>query len=223
MTAKKTTNTIEEEVSETVDNSVEQENKALKETLSQYQNIITQMQSTIANLQGMMKNSGPSMSSEVTLVYLSESLGVVSIDGLTLNCSRYGEQFQVSRIQFDQIVGKYRKWFDDGILAVGDNCVDVAAAKDIKTESEYVLNAKILNSIGKMTASELSKLWDKLTTPEERNSVVLHVKHKLIEGNPVYKDREKIDLLNRLTNGGFTREQIELSGMNTKYQPQSLI
>ncbi len=223
MTAKKTTNTIEEEVSETVDNSVEQENKALKETLSQYQNIITQMQSTIANLQGMMKNSGPSMSSEVTLVYLSESLGVVSIDGLTLNCSRYGEQFQVSRIQFDQIVGKYRKWFDDGILAVGDNCVDVAAAKDIKTESEYVLNAKILNSIGKMTASELSKLWDKLTTPEERNSVVLHVKHKLIEGDPVYKDREKIDLLNRLTNGGFTREQIELSGMNTKYQPQSLI
>lgn len=223
MTAKKTTNTIEEEVSETVDNSVEQENKALKETLSQYQNIITQMQSTIVNLQGMMKNSGPSMSSEVTLVYLSESLGVVSIDGLTLNCSRYGEQFQVSRIQFDQIVGKYRKWFDDGILAVGDNCVDVAAAKDIKTESEYVLNAKILNSIGKMTASELSKLWDKLTTPEERNSVVLHVKHKLIEGDPVYKDREKIDLLNRLTNGGFTREQIELSGMNTKYQPQSLI
>lgn len=223
MTAKKTTNTIEEEVSETVDNSVEQENKALKETLSQYQNIITQMQSTIANLQGMMKNSGPSMSSEVTLVYLSESLGVVSIDGLTLNCSRYGEQFQVSRIQFDQIVGKYRKWFDDGILAVGDNCVDVAAAKDIKTESEYVLNAKILNSIGKMTASELSKLWDKLTTPEEKNSVVLHVKHKLIEGDPVYKDREKIDLLNRLTNGGFTREQIELSGMNTKYQPQSLI
>lgn len=223
MTAKKTTNTIEEEVSETVDNSVEQENKALKETLSQYQNIITQMQSTIANLQGMMKNSGPSMSSEVTLVYLSESLGVVSIDGLTLNCSRYGEQFQVSRIQFDQIVGKYRKWFDDGILAVGDNCVDVAAAKDIKTESEYVLNAKILNSIGKMSASELSKLWDKLTTPEERNSVVLHVKHKLIEGDPVYKDREKIDLLNRLTNGGFTREQIELSGMNTKYQPQSLI
>ena len=223
MTAKKTTNTIEEEVSETVDNSVEQENKALKETLSQYQNIITQMQSTIVNLQGMMKNSGPSMSSEVTLVYLSESLGVVSIDGLTLNCSRYGEQFQVSRIQFDQIVGKYRKWFDDGILAVGDNCVDVAAAKDIKTESEYVLNAKILNSIGKMTASELSKLWDKLTTPEETNSVVLHVKHKLIEGDPVYKDREKIDLLNRLTNGGFTREQIELSGMNTKYQPQSLI
>ena len=223
MTAKKTTNTIEEEVSETVDNSVEQENKALKETLSQYQNIITQMQSTIANLQGMMKNSGPSMSAEVTLVYLSESLGVVSIDGLTLNCSRYGEQFQVSRIQFDQIVGKYRKWFDDGILAVGDNCVDVAAAKDIKTESEYVLNAKILNSIGKMSASELSKLWDKLTTPEERNSVVLHVKHKLIEGDPVYKDREKIDLLNRLTNGGFTREQIELSGLNTKYQPQSLI
>lgn len=223
MTAKKTTNTIEEEVSETVDNSVEQENKALKETLSQYQNIIIQMQSTIANLQGMMKNSGPSMSAEVTLVYLSESLGVVSIDGLTLNCSRYGEQFQVSRIQFDQIVGKYRKWFDDGILAVGDNCVDVAAAKDIKTESEYVLNAKILNSIGKMSASELSKLWDKLTTPEERNSVVLHVKHKLIEGDPVYKDREKIDLLNRLTNGGFTREQIELSGMNTKYQPQSLI
>ena len=74
-----------------------------------------------------------------------------------------------------------------------------------------------------MSASELSKLWDKLTTPEERNSVVLHVKHKLIEGDPVYKDREKIDLLNRLTNGGFTREQIELSGMNTKYQPQSLI
>ena len=223
MTAKKTTNTIEEEVSETVDNSVEQENKALKETLSQYQNIITQMQSTIANLKGMMKNSGPSMSAEVTLVYLSESLGVVSIDGLTLNCSRYGEQFQVSRIQFDQIVGKYRKWFDDGILAVGDNCVDVAASKYIKTESEYVLNAKILNSIGKMSASELSKLWDKLTTQEERNSVVLHVKHKLIEGDPVYKDREKIDLLNRLTNGGFTREQIELSGMNTKYQPQSLI
>ena len=43
-------------------------------------------------------------------------------------------------------------------------------------------------------------------------------KKKFIENDPKYRNREKIDLFNRLTDGGFTREQDELSG-RYKYSP----
>lgn len=232
MSTKKNTEKISLEeagkITEPVETS-EKETEA-KATAPDTMEIIAQMQATIASLQAQLANANKvasmsmGYSPEVTLVYLSESLGVITTDNLTLNCTKYGEQFIVSRTQFDVIVGKYRRWFDEGILAVGDNNVDIAAAKGLRAASEFNLSPRKLESIGSMTADELKKLWNSLNSNSQKESIVYYFKRKFIENQDVrYRDAEKIDLLDRLTKGGFKREKYELSGDNLKITPKDLM
>lgn len=151
-------------------------------------------------------------STDVNVVYCSDSLGYAKISNMELHFNKYGEEFTLSRSQFDELVGKYRSWFDSGILAVSYKNVDVAAAKGLRTDRDNILDASILNKIGTMSAQEIESLWDELDLPAQKESIVSYYKHKFIEGDPNFVNREKVDLLNRLTKGGFRREQDELSG-----------
>ena len=182
-----------------------------------------ELEEQIARLQAQLaaQNSVPQMTqpitftlpvNEVTVVYCSDSLGHAAISNMELNFNKYGEEFIMARTQFDELVGKYRSWFDAGILTVSSKNVDVAAAKGLKTDAEVRLSASKLNSIGKMSSTQLEELWNSLDMPSYKESVVSFYKRKFIEGDPDFVNREKVDLLNRLTNGGFRREQDELGG-----------
>ena len=149
---------------------------------------------------------------DVSVVYCSDSLGFAKISNMELHFNRYGEEFVMSRTQFDELVGKYRKWFDRGILAVSYRNVDVAAAKGIKTDREMFLDAKKLESIGNMSAAQLETLWNSLENITQKESVVSYYKRKFIEKADGFVNREKVDLMNRLTDGAFRREQDEISG-----------
>lgn len=157
---------------------------------------------------------------DVTLVYMSDSLGFISAKNVELNCTRFGEEFSLSRSDFDAIVGKYRSWFDAGILAVSSKNVDVAAAKGLKTDKEYAITADQLSKLGKMSLAELENFWSNVTAEAQKVSIVTYFKRKFIENKEAgYRDRAKIDLLNRLTDGGFNREALELSSSDTTYRP----
>lgn len=166
-------------------------------------------------------NNVASTSSDVAIVYCSDSLGYAAVSGLELNFTQYGEEFIISRTQFDQLVGKYRTWFDKGILAVSCKNADVASAKGIRTDKELGLDSKTLFSIGGMSSANLEKLWNSLKTKSQKESIVTYFKRKFIEGDPQFMSREKVDLMNRLTGGAFTREQDELSG-RIKINPTNL-
>ena len=158
---------------------------------------------------------------DVTVVYMSDSLGYAKISNMELNFNRYGEQFTLTRYQFDELVGKYRSWFDKGILAVSYNNLDAAVAKGIKTDADYNLDNKKLEKIGSMTCDQLETLWNETVNFEHRKSIVSFIKRKFIENVKEYRDRAKIDLMNRLTDGGFQRESDELSG-RYKIAPTSM-
>ena len=151
-------------------------------------------------------------STDVTIVYCSNSLGCAKISNLELLFNKFGEEFTLSRIQFDELVGKYRKWFDEGILAVSSKNLDIAAAKGLKTDNEFGLTSSKLANIGKLSLAELEELWNETTLSSHRHCIVSFYKDKFISGDPDFVDRAKIDLMNRLTNGAFAREQDEISG-----------
>lgn len=148
----------------------------------------------------------------VTLVYCSDSLGYAKVSNMEFHFNRYGEEFKVPRYQFDELVGKYRRWFDEGILAVAPEDYEVAAAKGISTSDEFVLDYKTLASLGTMKAADVEKLWNETKKVEHKRSMITFVKKKFIEGDTKFRNRERIDLFNRLTDGAFKREQDELSG-----------
>lgn len=184
-------------------NDLKQELEGLKEMIS----LLTKNALQTTNI--------PAPSTDVVLVYCSDSPGHLATAHVELDFARWGEEFTLTRPQFDEIVGKYRRWFDEGILAVSGDTeygIKIAASKGIKTHKEFYLDANKLESIGRMTVPQIEELWNKTTLPRHRESIITFVKRKFIENDPLYRNREKIDLFNRLTEGGFSREQDELSG-----------
>ncbi len=148
---------------------------------------------------------------DVTIVYLSNSMGCIKTINTELYMNAYGEEFTLSKSQFDEIAGKYRRWFEDGRLAVSYKNIDVAVSKGLPTDVDLALTRDKLNSVGRMSVGEIEDLWNS-STKNQKLCITAHVKRMFIEGDAQYVNREKIDLFNRLTNGSFRREQDELSG-----------
>lgn len=159
--------------------------------------------------------------SDVTIVWMVDWPGYLKGNNFEYFLNTVGEEIVMPRYVFDELVGKYRKWFNDGRLAVSYKNIDVATAKKLKTDKEYVINAATLDSLGSMTDAEIRKLWKSLTTHNEKLSVVTAYKRGFIDEVDGYRDISKVSVLNGLTNGGFSRELEELGG-KVKYQPIDL-
>lgn len=200
--------------------------KASQDMNAKMMQMLQEMQAQLLKAQSapMVQQTYPAITSDVTLVYASTSPGYLFVEGsgLSLHCTKYGETFSLSRSQLDALVGKYRAWFDQGILALADKDAAIAAEKGVYTFTQLKLGADTLNRLGRMTASELETLWESLSMDSQKESLVLFYKQKFIEGAAGYNDRSKIDMLNRLTNNGFSREAIEASGMDLKLRPIDL-
>jgi hypothetical protein len=173
------------------------------------------VQTTVATTAPIINVTMPT--SDVTLVYLSNSMGYIKTANTEIHMNVYGEEFTLSKSQFDEVAGKYRRWFERGILAVSYKNMDVAVAKGLPTDVDLALTKEKLNSVGSMSVNEIENLWNSITL-NQKHCLAAHVKRKIIGGDPVYQDRAKIDLFNRLTNGAFRREQDEASGRYTYYQ-----
>lgn len=158
---------------------------------------------------------------DVTIVWMVEWPGYLKGNNFEYHFSTAGEEIIMPRYVFDELVGKYRAWFNDGRLAVSYKNIDVALSKKLKTDKDYILNAEIISSLGSLKDTELKSLWDSLTTKNEKLSLVTAYKRGFIEEESGYRDISKVSLLNGLTGGGFARELDELSG-KIKYQPIDL-
>ena len=199
-------------------------------TKAELEQIIADLQAQINEMKNSETKEVPAVpaymtapSTDVTVVYTSHSLGHLEGKLFSLDASIYGEEFTLSRGQFDELVGKYRHWFNDGILAVSYKNVDVAAAKGLPTDKDAGLTPKELNSLGTMSTEQIEKLWAKANKESLRMSIVTFYKEKYLEGASGYRDRARIDCLNRLTDGGFDAEAQAVGGRPQKLQPLDLI
>lgn len=162
-------------------------------------------------------------STDVVVVYTSHSLGHLEGKLFSIDASVYGEEFTLSRSQFDELVGKYRRWFDSGILAVSHRNIDIAASKGLPTDKDNGLTVRELRSLGKMSTEQIEKLWEKAQAENLRMSIVTYFKEKFLANEPGFRDRARVDCLNRLTDGGFDPEVTILSGRPLKIAPTDLM
>ena len=163
------------------------------------------------------------VSTDVEFVYTSHSKGHLEGKLFSIDANVYGERFTLSRSQFDELAGKYRHWFENGILAVSSANVDVAASKGLPVEKDNGLSVKELHSLGSMTSDQIEKLWNKVKYDALRMSIVTYYKEQFLNDVPGYRDRARVDTLNRLTEGGFDAESVALSGKRYRIQPKDLI
>lgn len=182
---------------------------------------IKELEEQLAAEKALKAAPAPAATDSVSIVYLCDYDGVINrVPGLNLVFHSYGDTVTVSRTQFDAIVGEYRRWFDNGILAVHHRNVEVAAEKGLRTEDEYALSPKLLSRIGTMPVEELKKLWNNCKSDTERLSIVSYYKRKFIEGKePGFRDTERVVTMNALTGQGLKREAVEISGASLKIMP----
>ena len=162
-------------------------------------------------------------STDVVLVYTSHSLGHLEGKMFAIDATIYGEEFTLSRQQFDELVGKYRSWFDAGILAVSYRNVDVAAAKGLPTDKDIDVSVKELKSLGTMSNEQIEKIWSRISKESTKDSIITYYKDKFMEDAPGYRDRARVDCMNRLTDGAFADEVLVASGRQVRYSAIDLM
>lgn len=154
----------------------------------------------------------------VHLVQRAEGLSTyVKLTTTELNLSMAGEVFQLTRLQADEFVGKYRKWFDDGIFAVYNDDISIryAEVKKIKPASFYEFSKHNLNTIGDLNYADFESLIEKLA-PAHKDNVIQYFKQKVYEASampekrdPRFCDLRKLEILNRLSGCDSLKYEIE--------------
>lgn len=162
-------------------------------------------------------------STDVVVVYTSHSMGHMEGSQFSLDAQVYGEEFTLSRQQFDELVGKYRRWFEKGVLAVSYRNADVAAAKDLPIDKDNGLTVKELHSLGKMTPDQIEKLWNKVKLHSLHETMVHYFKDQYLAGTEGFRDVARVDAMNRLTNGGFDSEVQAVRGRAEKLHPTDFV
>ena len=116
-----------------MENNNTQKTTKKDEKISALEQEVADLKQMIADLLAAKKEVAPAVqpsvnivtpNTDVVLVYCSDSMGHLATAHVDLTFNHWGESFTLSRSQFDEVVGKYRHWFDDGILAVSGDTED---------------------------------------------------------------------------------------------------
>ena len=158
---------------------------------------------------------------EITFVHLVQRAPglstFINLPTLNLNLTMAGELVTVSRVEADQIVGKYRSWFDNGTLAVYNDEISkrYAEIKKIKPASSYEISKYNLDTIGSLNYNDLEDLVGKLA-PAHKDNVIQYFKQKVYEAtampekrDPRFCDLRKLEILNRLSECDSLKYEIE--------------
>ena len=126
----------------------------------------------------------------------------IVLSNMTIDFRDFGEERTLPRMVFEELIGKYRHWFEQGILAPGPEAGDVAKLYNLKVSTQLGFSKDTLKKIPKMSVYELEDLFTKLG--ETHRGVILEMfRRGCLEKNPDYKDIHKIEMLNRVSKGAL--------------------
>jgi hypothetical protein len=190
--------------------------KELKEQLAQQAKLINVL---LAQVQP--GNTAPSgtRSDDVTIVHMyarAEGLPThIELTNLSIDLTTFGEERILSRQQFEELVGRYRKVFTDGYIALADQHKELAKRYNVKTESEYKMTRKIAENLAALDIATLTDLFKK--SPIAHQQLIAETwKRKIIEKDEAYMDLNKVSILNSLTEGAFQYDLNELMNVYNK-------
>lgn len=197
-----------EKVTEKTTNNAEME--AFKLQLAQLQ-----AQNEMLMKMLMEKNGAPAqvtvantLNNEYTLVHLVDRMPGctthIELSNITIDMTAFGEERILDRRQCEEIAGKYRKWFEKGIIAFGADGEELASRFGLKSIKDYsYINKDFVKQLGGLSLIELENLWNKLCEGHKK-FVIEYFKRGVVKGDPAFKDIHKIELLNRLSKGAMS-------------------
>lgn len=184
---------------------------ALKEVMAQLQafreeidklknekNILEKKNQELQNNE-LKRNSTRSQDSEVTLYFNQCGTLDIGIPGLSLRMTEFGEERIVNFSQFQQLVGQYRRFFDNEALLVGPKDIDLVDKYKVKAydpESKKYVHYSDIQKMANMSGRELQDYYDQLSHKSQMALLSLWVL-KCYDKEPGFYTIEKMDALNR--------------------------
>ena len=149
--------------------------------------------------------SVPVKEDTVTIVHLKDYTGTnlkthIELSNLIIDLRSFGEERTLTRQTFEELVGRYRGFFDRGTIAPGPDSGDVARKYGLKKITEMNIPDHFLERLAKMDCAELEDLYLKLGVGHRR-FMLEYWRRKVAEGVSAFKDAHKIETLNRVSDG----------------------
>lgn len=159
-------------------------------------------------------NDKNSLNEEVVLVHLKENApGLtthIELSNLTIDMSAFGEERTLDRRQAEELAGKYRKFFDRGVIAFGSGSEHLASKFGLKSVNDYsYVNKDFVKKLGTLSLVELENLYNKLSDGHKK-FVIEYFKRKILEKDPNFNDIHKIEMLNRVSNGAMSGTTLDM-------------
>lgn len=170
--------------------------------------ILTKMVMERGSNQPIYQMPVSSLNQEVKLIHLIECApGLnthIELSNITMDMNAFGEERILDLRQAEEIAGKYRKFFEKGIIAFGTDGDELASRFGLKSVKDYAyINKNFVKQLGGLSLIELENLWNKLSDGHKK-FVIEYFKRKTVEGDPAFKDIHKVELLNRLSGGAMS-------------------
>lgn len=181
---------------------------ALEASLAQMQEFMKVMMANMNNKPSETNNVKDALFRYVTVVHLVDrapglSTHIELSNGVILDFRTFGEEHTFTVQQAEELASKYRSWFDLGIFAFGADADDLAKRLNLKTVTQYSFaGSDFLSRLPELDLYQLKALWDKMGQGH-REFLIEYFKRKILSKDPAFDDIDKIELLNRLSNGGM--------------------
>lgn len=181
---------------------------ALEASLAQMQEFMKVMMANMNNKSAETNSAKDALFRYVTVVHLVDrapglSTHIELSNGVILDFRTFGEEHTFTVQQAEELASKYRSWFDLGIFAFGADADDLAKRLNLKTVTQYSFaGSDFLIRLPELDLYQLKELWDKMGQGH-REFLVEYFKRKILAKDLAFDDIDKIELLNRLSNGGM--------------------
>lgn len=181
---------------------------AMKTLMAQFAELKNNMSTTTSQSKGYDRND------DVTIVHLYDNApGItthIDLSNYSIDMAAFGETRTLTVQQFEELVGKYRSWFERGIIAVGAGSEYYARRNNLKMASESLVNSDFIRRLGTMPMTEVQDIYEKVCDGQ-KDFIVSYWKRKFIEKVPEFRDLKKLQILNGFTNDAFKYELVELT------------
>lgn len=186
------------ETKSTKPDNVDEKLEKLADLMAQFMQAMVTSQSN-HDAKSVSENAEPDTVRIVHLVERAPGLTTyIKLSTTEVIFRKFGEERTLSFQAFQELVGKYRKWFDMGIISIAAGYEDLAERYGLNTAKNYPMDSEFVKKLGDVSMYELENIFPKL--PEAGKDFILsYWNRKIIEGDPNFKDARKIETLNRLS------------------------
>lgn len=140
----------------------------------------------------------------------------VQLSTRVIDFNRFGEERNLRFNEFEEIISKYKSFFDSDILCLSSADADLADRYELKTEKDNAITSTVLKRISKLPLEELEHLYKKCSKGQRIFLINVWCMNYYNDEDNSFKDKKKIDLLNELSNGAIENILAEVSAKTKK-------